>query len=121
MNSRTNRTADVVSRGQTAFFRFSLGWRKKGKRKKAVWPRETTADAITRTIRAPGSREEKANRSTTKILRRGARKREHLLQLKSRYVLIVLHVSRFCHIDFMYLYGYYNLQIVYENVTENYE
>ena len=34
-----------------------------------------TADAITRTIRAPGSREEKANRSTTKILRRGAQKR----------------------------------------------
>ena len=35
-----------------------------------------TADAITRTIRAPGSREEKANRSTTtKILRRGARNR----------------------------------------------
>ena len=81
-----------------------------------------TADAITRTIRAPGSREEKANRSTTtKILRRGARKREHLPQLKSRYVLIVLHVSRLCHFDFMYLYGYYILQIVYENVTENYE
>ena len=81
-----------------------------------------TADAITRTIRAPGSREEKANRSTTtKILRRGARKREHLPQLKSRYVLIVLHVSRLCHFDFMYLYGYYNLQIVYENFTENYE
>ena len=80
-----------------------------------------TTDAITRTIRAPGSRKEKASRSTTTKILRGARKREHFPQLKSRYVLIVLHVSRLCHFNFMYLYGYYNLQIVYENVTENYE
>ena len=32
----------VVSRGQTAFFRFSLGWRKtQRKTEKAVWPCET--------------------------------------------------------------------------------
>ena len=34
----------LVSRGQTAFFRFSLGGgNPKEKRKKAVWPRETSS------------------------------------------------------------------------------
>ena len=37
-----NGILELVSRGQTAFFRFSLWWRHhKEKRKKAVWPRET--------------------------------------------------------------------------------
>ena len=52
-------TYELVSRGQTAFFRFSLWWRKKGhhkekrkksvhhkeKRKKAVWLRETNYES----------------------------------------------------------------------------
>ena len=37
------RRIHLVSRGQTAIFHFSLGWRRpKEMRKKVVWPRETS-------------------------------------------------------------------------------